>query len=202
MIDQPAIVLKLLPVGGHAARADALFRSTNWAAIVALMDQPTTRRENRSKTAAIYNQPSTVHVGKSGDPLLVWRRGLELPIQHVVRRLVPDAPVRRQAPAAWPGLQSFLTHQSLNSMKSACGTLGQHVVPDPLGTIRPIAADEAGLDLRAGNVIAACPSAGRPGKPGVKATAQDTESLATPPHRPDPSMFRDKAELHIDSFAK
>ena len=82
-------------------------------------------------------------------------------------------------------------------METACGTLGQHVMPDPPGAISPVAADEAGLDLRTKNFIAAWP-----GKLGVEATARDTERLAKPPHRPDRSMFRNKAEPHIDSLAK
>lgn len=81
-------------------------------------------------------------------------------------------------------------------------TLGQHVVPDPPGTVRPVAVDEAGLDLRAENFVAARPSTGRADKPGMKATARDTERLAKPPHRPDPSMFRNEAEFHSDSLAK
>ena len=87
-------------------------------------------------------------------------------------------------------------------MESACGPFGQHVMPDPPGAIRPVAVHEAGLDLRTENPIAACSGTGRPDKPGVEATARDTERLAKPPNRPDPSMLRDKAELHIDSFAK
>ena len=141
-------------------------------------------------------------VGEVGDPFLVRRRGLELPIQHVVRCLVPGAFVRGQPSAAWPGPQSLLAHQTLDTVQPACGTLGEHVVPDPPGTIRPIAANEACLDLCPEHFIAACPSTGRTGKPGVKPTARDTERLAKPPHRPDPSMFRDEAELHIESLAK
>lgn len=110
--------------------------------------------------------------------------------------------IRGEAPPAWPRPQSLLTHQPLDAMKSACGSLGQHVMPDPPGTISPVAADEAGLDPCAKDLIAACSGTGRPGKPGVEPTARDTERLAKPPYRPDPSMFRDEAELHIESLAK
>jgi hypothetical protein len=39
-----------------ATRASA----TSWAVIAAFIDQPTTRRENRSTTAATYSQSSAV----------------------------------------------------------------------------------------------------------------------------------------------
>jgi hypothetical protein len=41
-----------------------------------------------------------------------------------------------------------------------------------------------------------------PGKPGMKTTARNTERLAEPTHRPDPSVLCHEAELHIDSLAK
>ena len=135
-------------------------------------------------------------VSKISDPLLVRRRGRELPIQHVVRRLMPGALVRRQAPAAWPSPQGLITHQPLDTVQSACGSLGQHVVPNPPGAIGPVTADEAGLDLGTENLVAARPGTGRAGEPGMEATARDIERLAKPPHRPDPSMLRNKRTSH------
>src|ERR1700710_2025148 len=110
--------------------------------------------------------------------------------------------VRRQASAAWPCPQGLLTHQPLDTVQPACGPLGQHVVPDPPGTVRPVTVNEAGLDLGADNLVAARPGTRRPGEPGMEPTARDIERLAKPPHRPDPSILRDKAELHNDSLAK
>jgi hypothetical protein len=45
---------------GLPRRQTAISRAsaTNWPVIPALIDQPTTRRENRSMTADTYNQPS------------------------------------------------------------------------------------------------------------------------------------------------
>ena len=41
-----------------------------------------------------------------------------------------------------------------------------------------------------------------PCQPGIEATPRDTERLAHPQHWPYPSVLRDEAELHVDSFAK
>ena len=101
----------------------------------------------------------------------------------------------------WPSPQSLLT-QPLDAMETAYGTLGQHVMPNPPGAIGPVAAAEAGLNLRAKDFIAACSSAGRPGKPRTKSTMRDTERPAKPSHRPNSSMFRDEAEFYNDSLAK
>ena len=87
-------------------------------------------------------------------------------------------------------------------MQPRYGTFGQHVVSDPPGAVSPVAADEAGLNPGAESLIAARPGTGRPGKPGIEPTGRDTERLAEPPHRPDPSIFRDEAERHNDSLAK
>ena len=131
-------------------------------------------------------------VGEVGNPFLVRCCGLELPIQHVVHRLVPCALVRGQAPTAWPGPQGLLTHQPLDAVQSACGTLGQHVMPDPARAIRPVTAGEAGLDPSTKNRVAACTRTGRPGKPGVEATARDTERKRkpTPTFRHGPGLSR------------
>lgn len=81
---------------------------------------------------------------------------------------MPFASVRKQAAVTWPGPQGLRRHQPLAAMEPACGVLGQQVIPDPPATIGPVTADEAGLDLCAENVVAACLGTGRP---GVEATA-------------------------------
>lgn len=59
-----------------------------------------------------------------------------------------------------------------------------------------------GPDLRADLVIPEGASRRRRGEPSMKATARNTERLAKPCHRPDPPVFRDEGELHLESFAK
>ena len=53
-----------ITASGLPRRHTAIIRAsaTNCAVIVALIDQPTTRRENRSTTAATYSQPSAVQM--------------------------------------------------------------------------------------------------------------------------------------------
>jgi hypothetical protein len=41
-----------------------------------------------------------------------------------------------------------------------------------------------------------------PRQPGLEAGSRDAQRFAQPYHRPDRTVLRDKAELHIDSFAK
>ncbi len=79
---------------------------------------------------------------------------------------------------------------------------GQKIVPDPPGTICPIAGNEAGAHLGAKYLVAACTSAGHATQPGMEPTARHTERFAKPRYRPDPSMLRDEPELHIESLAK
>ena len=56
-------------------------------------------------------------------------------------------------------------------MQSTGSAVGQHIMPDPPGTIRPVAINETGLDLCAETFVAASPGTRRPGEPGVEATA-------------------------------
>jgi hypothetical protein len=69
-----------------------------------------------------------------------------------------------------------------------------------LGRLGPIAADEAGPDLRHQHFVTARAGAWRADRPSMEPAARNTERLTKPPHRPDPSMPRNEAELHIDSL--
>jgi hypothetical protein len=128
----------------------------------------------------------------------------ELPVQHIVgyRRGGSLAIIYRAPTAAGTSAQSVTAHEPLDPMQTAHSALGQHVTPDPPRTIRAITRREAGPHTRPQCLIAACPRTRRPGQPGMKPAARDTERLAKPPHRPNPSMLCNEAELHIDSLAK
>jgi hypothetical protein len=76
--------------------------ATSFAVMLALIDQPTTRRENRS--IAPKNVKPTFRcpdVGDVGDPLLVRLNGGELPVQQIQRHVRDRAiaVVLRQTPA-------------------------------------------------------------------------------------------------------
>ena len=81
-------------------------------------------------------------------------------------------------------------------------SLFEYVAPHTAGAVGAVAAHEALVDLRAQHFIAEAAPAPGPYEPRVEATPRDTERLAHQIDRPGPSVFRHKAELHIDSFAK
>lgn len=87
-------------------------------------------------------------------------------------------------------------------MQTAGYAFGQEVVPDPASAIGAVAADVAGPDPGADLVIIPRALRWRTGEPGMEAAPRDTERLAHPRRRPDPSMLRDKGEPHIESLAK
>lgn len=65
----------------------------------------------------------------------------------------------------------------------------------------PFGADRMANDRRA--ALDAEPAlAARPQKLGIEATSRDTEHLAHQSHRSAPSVFRNDAELNIDSLVK
>jgi hypothetical protein len=142
-------------------------------------------------------------VGEVGHPFLVRRRGGELTVEDIGRRIAfPLAGIGWQAAPPRPCPQGLLPHQSLDAMKPASDTGGQQIVPDPPGAISTVAGNEARADLLRQHLIGSRPGTARPRQPRLETTSRDTERPAQPSRRPDPSMLRDKAELHIDSFAK
>src|SRR3954453_724271 len=78
------------------------------------------------------------------------------------------------------------------------GTRSPHA-PSPVGAVT---AKEARPHLGTKLVIVPASLAAGPCQPGIEATPRDTERLAHPQHWPYPSVLRDEAELHVDSFAK
>ena len=92
---------------------------TSWAVIPALIDQPTTRLENRSMTAATKSQPSAVQTYvKSAIHLRLGSGGFKAAAENVgcdgARLPLPQ--IGRQAAPAWTCLERLQPHQSLNPM--------------------------------------------------------------------------------------
>ena len=75
-------------------------------------------------------------------------------------------------------------------------------MPDATSAIGPVAANEAVMHLTAKDFIIEAALAARPAHPSIETAARDAECLAYQQHRPGPSVFRYKAEFHIDSLAK
>jgi hypothetical protein len=101
--------------------------------------------------------------------------------------------------ACFKGLSA---HQSLDPVQPAGYALGQEIVPHAPGAIGPIAGKEAGTNLRADILIAPVALTAWPRQPGIESTSRDTERPAQPLRWPNPSVLRNKTELHVDSFAK
>ena len=53
---------------------------TSSAVMVALIDQPTTRRENSSNIEPAFGRPD---IGEVGDPTAIGRRRVEAALQHI-----------------------------------------------------------------------------------------------------------------------
>lgn len=106
-----------------------------------------------------------------------------------------------QTAAAWPCPQTLLAHETFDPMQAA-GYAFQEVMPDPASAVSAIAADVAGPDP--GTDLLIIPRALRrcTGQPGMEAASRDTERLAHPRRRPDPSVLRDEGEPRIESLAK
>ena len=86
--------------------------------MVSLIDQPTTRSENRSMTTATCSNPSTVQMEVSAIQPLVGCVSAELPIEEVVGDDRPQAIVLRQPAAPRTRLQAVNTHQPLDAMQA------------------------------------------------------------------------------------
>jgi hypothetical protein len=114
---------------------------------------------------------------------------------------LPLTQIKRQSTPARSGFKSLQPHQSLDAMQPAWDAFRQQIVPNPPSSIGPIAGKETHPNLRAKLFIcgaADCAVAAARLEP----TSRDTERPAHPIHGPDPPVLRNKAELHVDSFAK
>ena len=143
-------------------------------------------------------------IGEVGDPFAVGRRGRECSVEHIRRDGVcrPHAGIRRHPPPSGTGAQRRVVHESLDPMSAAGDPVRQQVVPDTPGTVGPVAGEEAGSHPGQQLFVGLRSGARRSGPPGIEACARDPERLAQPSRRPDPSVCRNKGELHSASFAK
>jgi hypothetical protein len=157
--------------------------------------------DHRSDVKPAFRRPQ---VGEVCDPFAIGRRRHEGAVEHVGSDGgdLPLTQIGRQSTPARTGFESLQSHQSLDPMQAACNAFRKEIVPDPPGSVRPIAADEARANLGAELFIAAVASAARSLQPGVQSAARDTESPSHPTHGPDPPVLRNERKLHVDSFAK
>src|SRR4029078_11560449 len=86
-------------------------------------------------------------------------------------------------------------------MQAAEHTFGSKVLPHPPGSIGGVACKGAGAHFGTELLVSTAAGAARSCHPRIEATPRDTERLAHPQHWPYPSVLRDEAGLHVDSFA-
>ena len=143
-------------------------------------------------------------IGEVGDPFAIGCRGRERSVEHIRREGVrrPDAGIQRHLSTPGAGAQRRVSHQPLDPMSAAGHPVRQQIVPDAPRSVGAIAGQKAGPPPRQQLVVGPRPGTRRAGPPGIKACARDPERLAQPSRRPDPSVCRDKGELHSASFAK
>src|SRR5262244_2690049 len=177
---------------------------TNCAVIAALIDQPTTRREKRSITAATYSQPSAVHTYvKSAIHLRLGAdaskvRSSTFGATAVACRSPRSGGRRRRRGRALRACSRI--NRSIRC--TARQPFRQHVFPHPPGAVGPVARNEAGAHLCAKLFIASAALTAWSRQPAIEPTSRDTERPAQPTRRPDPPVLRNETELHVDSFAK
>lgn len=143
-------------------------------------------------------------VREVGDPLLIRARRGELAIQHIGRERVRRAPARIHGvrAAAWPGPERLPPHESGDVLPPAGVARIPNVVQDAPRAVRAVAQQEAPPHVEEDPSVRHGPPARRTRAPRIEATPRDPERPAQHLDRPGPSVFRDEAELHIDSFAK
>lgn len=118
----------------------------------ALIDQPTTRRENRSQVdhdrdvKPAFGRPD---IGEVGNPFPVGSRCSELPVKLVrgngCNLTSPSSFGRRRRRGL--ACKACRRNQPLDPVQATIHTLGQQITPDAAGTIGPVAVDEAGLEI-------------------------------------------------------
>tara|TARA_R110000782_G_scaffold29959_2_gene74351 strand:- start:1201 stop:1668 length:468 start_codon:yes stop_codon:yes gene_type:complete len=155
--------------------------------MLALIDHPTTRREERSITAAAYSHLSAVQIGEVGHRLLVRPVGRKLAIEHVAdddRALTMI--LGKTAPRPRP--------KTLLAMSRSIWRR----LPDIPSASRSCQTYVAGTDLRTDHLVVAGTLRWRTDQPGTEATPRDTQRPAHPCNRPDISVHRNKLESHIE----
>ena len=106
--------------------------------MVALIDQPTTRRENRSSTAATYSHPSAVQIY----------------VKSAIHLRLGAGASKARSSTSRAGSQGLHAHQPLDAMQAARYPLGKHVAPHPTGAVGPIGGEKAYPHLCAHSLVA------------------------------------------------
>jgi hypothetical protein len=125
-----------------------------------------------------------------------------LPIKHVLGNSATCTTILGQASSSRTSTQRLLAHQTFDAMQAAGQSLLKDVMPDPSCSIGAITAYEALPYLSGELLVFPTTLAWRTRQPSIETAPRDTERLAHQIDRPDSSVFRNKAELQIDSFAK
>jgi hypothetical protein len=165
---------------GSPRRQIAITRASvaSWAVILALIDQPTTRRENRSTTSPHTTSLGGPDVGNVGHPFAVRRQGVEPSVEDVRRdradRTFPGIGGKPAPPRSCP--QGLAAHQSFDAVQPVRHSIGQQIMPDPPCAIGSFAGGEAGSHLRARFQIAASPGAERSCQPSMEAAASASDT--------------------------
>src|SRR5216684_4155830 len=144
---------------------------TNCAVIAALIDQPTTRREKRSTTAATYSQPSAVHT--------YVKSAIHLRLGAGASKLRSSTLGATAATCRSP--RSGGSRRRRGRALRACSRIKRSIrcsPHDPPCAIGSIAGEKAGANLRAQLLIAPAALTARPCQPGIEPTPRDTERPA------------------------
>src|SRR5262249_23920525 len=139
---------------------------TNCAVIAALIDQPTTRRENRSMTAATYSQPSAVQTYVKSAIHLRLGADASKVRSSTFGATAPGLPltqIRRQAAPARTCFEGLYRHQSLDPVQTTRQSLRQQVSPHAPGAVGPITCRKACAHLRTELFIASAALTARSG---------------------------------------
>lgn len=143
-------------------------------------------------------------VGDVGDPFLIRRGCDRLPIKHIWRDRVKRSlawicGMRSLSRAGHQRRAANEAHNVLPATDIPCvAHIGQEL-SSAIGVIRRM---KPLLQCHKDRCVVVRVPARRPCGPRVEATARDPEHLALHRHRPDPSVFRYEAELHVDFFEK
>src|ERR1700722_3716615 len=178
---------------------------TSCTLISAFIDQPTTRREKQiDHCGDVEPALGCPDVSEVGNPFAVGLVRRELAIEQIRRdrRGRTFAVVFRQGPPAWPRPQRLSAHQTFDLVQAARKACLQHVAPDPTRAIGAGARHKARPYRWHDRVILLRARARAAFQPGMEARPRYAERFAKPCHRPDGTVLRNEAELHVDSLAK
>ena len=143
-------------------------------------------------------------IGEVGDPFTVGLVRRKLAIEHIRRdrRSRTFAIVLWQSAPARPRPQRLSAHQAFDLVQTARKACFQHVAPDPTCAIGACACHEARPYRRHDRFVLSRARAEAAFQPSMEARPRYAERFAKPCHRPDGTVLRNEAELHVDSLAK